>query len=162
MAKKITAGGLVLGGTITDTDTQYTRDRYEEVRAMEPCTAAQLTAWRNDTALSELVLFTGDCGVQRVTVRAEDLVGENGGRISGEHICLTYLKSTLAYDGYPGYGNRNPPPPVTRDNRKESVDILYQPAGEEKDLAARTVQPVWVSISVPSNRTIQKLACVDN
>ena len=139
----------VLGGLFVDIDTQYTRDRYEEIVEREPCPQVRLTAWRNDRALSQLVLFTGDRPLEHVRLRAEDLNGEDGAVLDHSHVELTFLKSTLAYIGYPGYGNRNPPPPVTPDNRAESVDILYESAADGCAMEANSLRPVWLSVSVP-------------
>ena len=139
----------IFGGTLVDIDTQYTQDRWEEIAAREPRTRLHLTAWRNDRALAALVLYTTDRALHNVRLWAEPLIGEGGAVLDSEAVSMTWLRSTLAYDGYPGYGNRNPPPPVTADNRRESVDILWASAREGVEMAPHSLRPVWLSFAVP-------------
>ena len=134
-----------MGGSIVDIDTQYTQDRYEEVKAMHTASAS-LTAWRNDKALSALALVSKDCALQNVSVTASDLTAADGSVISADNIETTFIKSTLAYDGgYPGYFY--PGKPVPEGHRSESSDILYQTT--PIDVPFNAVQPVWVKINVP-------------
>ena len=46
-----------MGGSIVDTDTQYTQDRYNEVKEMGTI-SKELTAWKNDKAISEIALIS--------------------------------------------------------------------------------------------------------
>ena len=141
-----------LGGLVTDIDTQYVQKRYQEVRNAQPKRFDTLTAWKNDKAQSEIVLFTKDCTLNNVRLSASDLKAADGSTIGAENIDLTYIKATKAYNaGYPGYGNRNPPPAVTPTNRDEVSDILYQDATTPMDMGFNMLQPVWVSISVPKD-----------
>lgn len=140
-----------LGGTIADTDTQYTQNRYSEVVAKNVF-SQNLTAWKNDKAVSEIVLFSRDGRLEDVTVTAGPL--KNGDSIIGtENITTTFIKSTKAYNGaYLGYGagNTNPVPEETPGNRSESSDILYQRGGSI-DIARNSLQPVWVEYSIPKD-----------
>ena len=137
-----------LGGSVVDVDTQYTQDRYEEVRGMTAQTG-ELTAWKNDTAISEIALVSKDCGLRNVTVTAGELVEKDGvSKIPASNITTTFIKSTVAFDGkYPGYGSLTRP--IPQGNRKESSDILYQTTPIH--MAYNAVQPIWVSIKVPKD-----------
>lgn len=137
-----------LGGSVVDVDTQYTQNRYEEVKGMTKRTET-LTAWKNDTAISEIALVSKDCGLRNVTITAEELVEKDGvSKIPASNIKTTFIKSTQAYSGgYPGYGSLTRP--IPQGNRQESSDILYQTT--PMDMGYNVVQPVWVSIKVPKD-----------
>ena len=81
-----------LSGSIVDTDTQWTQSRYDEVKGMGTM-SAELTAWRNDIATSELALVSVDSALKNVTVTASDFVsGENV--IDASNVTATFLRST--------------------------------------------------------------------
>ncbi|MBQ2383920.1 MAG: Ig-like domain-containing protein, partial [Oscillospiraceae bacterium] len=138
-----------IAGSIVDNDTQWTQDRYEEAKALGTM-SAELTAWKNDKALSELALVSVDSALENVTVTASDFVsGENV--IASSNVTATFLRSTKAYNGaYPGYGSTTRPvPPDNGTNRSESVDILW--STEPADIAYNALQSVWVEFNVPAD-----------
>lgn len=139
-----------LGGAIVDTDTQWTQDRFGEVAASTKKTA-ELSAWKNDKAISEIALISKDCSLDNVTVTAAALTsGQN--TIGAEHVKTTFIKSTKAYNGgYLGYGDPNREiPPATTGNRSESSDILYQEGGS-MNMQYESVLPVWVEFEIPED-----------
>lgn len=142
------AADTVFGGTIVDTNTQYTQARYAEVKAKN-VTSAELNAWANDKAVSELVIYSGNRQLNNVTVTAGALTG-SGDSIDAEHVTATFIKSVKAYNGtYLGYGDKNRAvPAATASNRSESSDILYQT--EPITIPANSLQPVWVEFDIPS------------
>jgi len=132
-----------IAGSIVDIDTQWTQDRYDEVKS-KGVLSAELTAWKNDIATSELALVSVDSALKNVTVTASDFVnGEN--TIPASAVTATFIRSTMAYNK--GYIWQNDPPAVTADNRSESSDILW--SAEPMDVGYNAVQPVWVEIAVP-------------
>ena len=138
-----------MGGSIVDIDTQWTQDRYDEVKAMGTM-SAELTAWRNDVATSELALVSVDSALKNVTVTASDFVsGENV--IDADAVTATFVRSTKAYNGgYLGYGDPNRAIPADNGtNRSESSDILW--STEPADVGYNKVQPVWIEIAVPAD-----------
>ena len=139
-----------LGGTITDTDTQHTQDTYAAVKKQN-VTAASLTAWKNDKASSELVLYAENGSLSKVQVTAGSFRRADGSaEISADNVTATFIRSTKAYNGsYLGYGDPTRElPAATAENRSESSDILYQEGGTVS-IAADTLQPVWVEVAVP-------------
>ena len=138
-----------MGGSIVDIDTQWTQDRYDEAKALGTL-SAELTAWKNDKALSQIALVSVDSALQNVTVTASDFVnGENV--IDASNVTATFLRSTKAYNGsYLGYGDPNRKLPADNgSNRSESVDILW--TTEPSDIGYNALQSVWVEIAVPEN-----------
>jgi len=154
--KKVTVtvkkGIPALGGTIMDIDTQHTQDTYDEVKRQN-ITTGTLTAWKNDKAASELVLYSGNGLLSNIQVTADDFQKADGSaKISADHITATFIKSTKAYNGaFLGYGSTTRQvPEATAENRSESSDILYQEGGAVS-MEANSVQPVWVEVSVPKD-----------
>lgn len=146
-----------LGGTIKDTNYQYTQDKYNAIAA-EHTTEAELTAWKNDKATSELVLYSKKCSLENVSVSASDLVsGEN--RISSDHVNITFIKSTKAYNGsFLGGGNPNREVPADDgSNRSESSDILY--TSGPVDISWNHLQPVWVEFDIPTDTPAGTYMC---
>ena len=138
-----------MAGSIVDIDTQWTQDRYDEVKSMGTL-SAELTAWKNDTATSELALVSVDSALKNVTVTASDFVsGEN--TIPASVVTATFIRSTKAYNGgYLGYGDPNRQLPADNGtNRSESSDILW--TTEPSGVGYNAVQPVWVEIDVPED-----------
>ena len=86
-----------IAGSIVDIDSQWTHDRYDEVKS-KGVMSAELPAWKNDVATSELALVSVDSALKNVTVTASDFVsGENV--IKAENVTATFLRSTKAYNG---------------------------------------------------------------
>lgn len=151
VAVEVKAASPRLGGMIADTDMQHTQDTYNEVKR-GAVTEAALTAWKNDKAASELVLYSEGGPLKNVSVTASPLVTADGkAKISQEQVTLTFMKSTLAYNDsgrYIGYGS--PTRPIPEGNRLESSDILYQKGGTV-DIPFNSLQPVWVEFAVPAD-----------
>lgn len=136
-----------IGGSIVDVNTQYTQDRYEEVKKLGT-TSATLTAWKNDKAISEISLYSKDSKLSNVSVSVSDFKnGENV--LKSDNIKATFIKSVKAYNGeYLGYGDKNREVPAeTETNRSESNDVLYQTTPIE--IGFNKLQNVWVEINVP-------------
>lgn len=139
-----------LGGTIEDTNLQYTQERYSEIAAKNT-DSVQLSAWKNDKATSELVLYSKNCSLDNVCVTTGSLTsGEN--TIPAENVTATFIKSVKAYNGgYLGYGSKDREvPAATAGNRSESSDVLYQQGGFV-DLGWNSLQPVWVEFNIPKD-----------
>lgn len=136
-----------IGGSIVDVNTQYTQDRYEEVKKLGT-TSATLTAWKNDKAISEISLYSKDSKLSNVSVSISDFKnGENV--LKSDNIKATFIKSVKAYNGeYLGYGDKNREVPAeTETNRSESNDVLYQTTPIE--IGFNKLQNVWVEVNVP-------------
>ena len=149
VAVQVTAAVPGMAGSIVDIDTQWTQDRYDEVKNLGVLSTA-LTAWKNDIATSELAILSVDSALKNVTVTASDFVsGENV--ISADSVTATFLRSTKAYNGsYLGYGSTTRPVPADNgSNRSESVDILW--TTEPSDIDYNALQAIWVEIAVPAN-----------
>ena len=136
------------GGSIVDTDKQYTDARLKEVEALTK-TSETVTAWKNDKAVSEIALYSKFMEMSNVAVAASDLTDGNGNTISKDHVTATFIKSTKAYNGgYLGYGSKDRVIPADNGtNRSESADILW--TTEPVDMKSNDVQGVWVEFAIP-------------
>ncbi len=148
---EVTASNPDMGGSIVDVDTQYTQDRYNEVKNLG-ITSKTLNGWKNDTVISEISIVSKGSRLENVVVSASDLTGTKG-KIDAANVETSFIKSTKAYNGsYLGYGNPTRPlPEVTASNRSESNDILYQDGSVPMTIPFNSVQNVWVSINIPKD-----------
>lgn len=131
------------GGTIVDTNTQYTQKHFAEVSAEKKCSKT-LMAWKNDRAVSELVLSAANGDFTNVTIQTRDLT-DGKKKIAKENVTATFIRSTKAY--VYGYVYGNDVPAATEDNRAEASDILWQ--STPIDIKADTLQSVWVEFAIP-------------
>ena len=143
MEVEVREQGSVLGGTVTDHNTQYTQKRFAEV-SVKKNRSETLTAWKNDRAVSELVLSAIGGDFTNVTVQASDLT-DGKKKIAAENVTATFIRSTKAY--VYGYIYGNDVPAATEENRAEASDILWQ--STPIDIKADTLQPVWVEFAIP-------------
>lgn len=143
----------VIDGFISDVDTQWTQDRYGEAldRIGKGGLTGKLTAWKNDAAISEIVLATAKQGVEGVALTASDFRTEAGDVIAAENVDLSFIGSTKAYNGaFLGWGNQ-----PGRDyadngrNRQEVSDVLLGDAPVSVD--AKSLQNVFVKVNVPKD-----------
>ena len=107
MEVEVREQGNTLGGTVTDHNTQYIQKRFAEV-SVKKNRSETLTAWKNDRAVSELVLSAIGGDFTNVTVQASDLT-DGKKKIAAENVTATFIRSTKAYVyGYIyGKGKRN-------------------------------------------------------
>jgi len=140
----VTSANPQIHGSIVDTNTQYTQDRYAEISNLG-VVSKSLYAWKNDKAVSEIALISRSSALSNVKVEATDFT--NGASIlAKENVKATFIKSALAYTGMPGYGSTTRAVPTG--SRVETNDILYQSA--PISIPFNSVQPVWVEFSVPA------------
>lgn len=145
----VTAATPQIGGSIVDTDTQYTQTRYDDVKN-KGLVSTQISAWKNDKANSEIAIISKESKLKNVTVSASDLT-DGSNTISKNNVKTTFIKSTKAYNGgYLGYGSKDRVIPADNgSNRSESSDILYQ--STPIDVPFNKVQPIWVEFNIPEN-----------
>lgn len=143
MEVEVREQGSVLGGTITDHNTQYTQKRFAEV-SVKKNRSETLTAWKNDRAVSELVLSAIGGDFTNVTIQTSDLT-DGKKKIAKENVTTTFIRSTKAY--VYGYVYGNDVPAATEENRAEASDILWQ--STPIAVKADTLQPVWVEFAIP-------------
>ncbi len=148
---KVTVIPAVAGidGSIVSTDKQWTENRYKEVKGMD-VKEASLTAWKNDTAVSELAIISLNSAVENVKVEASDLVSGTN-KIAAENVTASFIRSADAYNGsFLGYGSTTRPVPADNgSNRAESADIIW--SSEPTDIPFNNVQPVWVEFDIPAD-----------
>lgn len=139
-----------LSGSIIDTNRQYTQDKYDSLQSAGTLNKT-LSAWKNDTAVSQLVLLSKDAPLVDLSISSSSFTDNSGHTIPADSVKLDFIKSTKAYNGgYLGYGDPNRTLPADNGtNRSESSDILN--GADPINLQARRVQPVWVSIKVPKD-----------
>lgn len=143
MEVEVRQPGRALGGTVTDHNTQYTQKRFAEV-SVKKNRSETLHAWKNDRAVSELVLSAIGGDFTNVTIQASDLT-DGKKKITKDNVTATFIRFTKAY-AY-GYIYGNDVPAAAEDNRAEASDILWQTTPIA--IKADTLQPVWVEFAIP-------------
>lgn len=143
MEVEVRQPGRALCGTVTDHNTQYTQKRFAEV-SVKKNRSETLHAWKNDRAVSELVLSAIGGDFTNVTIQASELT-DGKKKITKDNVTATFIRSTKAY-AY-GYIYGNDVPAATEDNRVEASDILWQTTPIA--IKADTLQPVWVEFAIP-------------
>lgn len=151
IAVTVKAGNPAIHGSIVDTNSHYTQDRYDEVMNLGTM-SEELYGWKADKAISEIVLASKDGVIKNLTVSSSDFKSESG-VISKENIIPTFIKETKAYIGDAGYHNgpnSNPSQTPNDDSLKKSVpDILYTSDPINMDL--NSLQSVWIEMNIPKN-----------
>lgn len=134
-------------GSIVDTDSQWTQDRYGELRGMNRLNVT-LDAWKGDTAIAEIALASVDSPLQNVRVTVSDFLSGDA-VISSQNASARFILSTKAYNGpFLGFGSTTRPvPPDTGLSRSESSDIISNK--QSVDMGFNKVQPVWFELDVP-------------
>ncbi len=135
-----------MSGSIVDENLQWTQTKREEVSKMGT-TSKHLSAWQADKAVAEFVVYAKQSSLKNVTLSVSDFTdGKN--TISKEKVSATFIKSTKAYQGMPGWGYQPDKYPVENGtNRAESSDIMY--TTNPVNISYDKVQPVWVEVNVP-------------
>lgn len=143
-------GNSKLQGSIVDTNSHYTIDRYDEILSLGSINES-LYGWKADKVISEIVLASKDGAIKNLTVTASDFVSENGS-IAKENIVSTFIKETKAYIGDAGYHSANKGPNTTPNDdslKKNILDVLY--TTEPVNIGVNSVQSVWVEMNIPSD-----------
>ncbi|OLF49551.1 hypothetical protein BU200_06585 [Streptococcus acidominimus] len=87
-----------------------------------------------------------DQNVTNLTATVSDFTGE-AGTIASSNVTATFIKSTDAFTGMPGYGD--PTRPIPQGNRAEANDILY--TTKPVNVAAAHLQNLWLTVHVPKD-----------
>lgn len=136
-----------IAGTIVDENLQYTQDTYEKVSTMGQMEET-ISAWRNDSAVSEIAIIAKDSSLEDVSIEVSDFTNAYG-TIDASNVDATFVKSVDAYTGMPGWGYAPNRYPVG--NRAESSDVLY--TKDAVDIPFAGVQPIWVNVNIPKDTT---------
>ncbi len=137
-----------LYGVITDTNTHYDSDSYEDISNMVK-NQESLSAWKGDTAISQIVLISENSAIKNVAVQSSDFVSGSN-TISASDIELSFIKETKAYIGDAGYNSSSDSPASTPSDDSEKTyvpDIIY--SSDPVDMAFNSVKGIWVSVNVP-------------
>lgn len=119
------------------TDIACTQDQYEVLAAAQD-SHTEIVAWKNDCAIAQIAVLSGEAKVDGLTVSAGKFAGMSGD-FEGSVKCA-FIRETKAFvgNGKQDDGSRSAYP-----------DVIW--SDDPVDLEARRVQPVWVNFTVPKN-----------
>ena len=143
--QKNMAGGECLSGGVVSTDVHWSFERYAGL-PQPPGKRIEVSAWKNDKALAEVVLRSYDLPVRGITVRAGAFLS-NGAALDPRGIRAVFMGRTLGYRGDAGYST--PDKTVPQGDRTAVFDILDL-SDREVQLEANEIQPIWLEFSIPA------------
>ncbi len=119
---------------------RYPKERVPEVNVSE----WNVKAWKGEKVHNQILVWTKK-SLPRVRIIPGDLVTEGGSRITSDRIRAGFVRYVMTDEFGEGCDKRTP------DKYKASlvadpIDIV-----DVIEVQSRTVQPVWISINVPSN-----------
>ena len=124
------------------TDALYFRTEVPEMKEELSCSGI---GWKGERLNAQLLVWSSDT-LEQVRFKVSDLVGNNGNKISNDHIQLNMVRYVLA--NYP-YGASN----VTCGDTPYKNGFLMPDRFEKFnrfDVPGKTVRPVWISLDIPS------------
>jgi len=124
------------------TDALYFRT---EVPEMKEELSWSGNGWKGERLNAQVLVWSADT-LEQVRFKVNDLVGNNGNKISNDHIQLNMVRYVLA--NYP-YGASN----VTCGDTPYKNGFLMPDRFEKFnrfDVPGKTVRPVWISLDIPS------------
>ncbi len=113
------------------TDIACTQDQYGKLEVSQN-SHTSLTAWKNDRAIAQIAVLSGDEKLAGLSVAAQ---GDFPGAVS-----CAFIRETKAFVGNGKQDNGT---------RRAYPDVIW--SGEPVDVDANSVQAVWVTFSVPSD-----------
>lgn len=119
------------------TDILCTQDQYGGLDAAQNSHTA-LTAWKNDRAIAQIAILSGDQALRGLSVSAGAFAGQ-AGTFPGAVSCA-FIRETKAFVGNGKQDNGT---------RGSYPDVIW--SDEPVDMDAHSVQSVWVTFSVPKN-----------
>ncbi|WP_073852339.1 DUF4091 domain-containing protein [Pontibacter flavimaris] len=125
--------------SFADSDTRYAQDQVPEVPLQDKW---ETVAWKGEKIHTQLLVWAGR-EVPQLRVSFTELKGQKGSRITADNISAGFVRYVITDEFGQGCGYRKP-----EDFDSSLVADLIDTATVTA-LAANTVQPVWLSISVP-------------
>lgn len=119
------------------TDIACTQDQYEALSAAQNSHTV-LAAWKNDRAVAQIAVLSGGGRLKGLAVSAGEFTGSPG-RFAGSVDCA-FIRETKAFVGNGKQDNGS---------RSAYPDIIW--SDDPMDVEARSVQPVWVTFTVPKD-----------
>lgn len=126
-----------LDGAWASIDLRYSRSRRPEVEGVE---IMPLVAWRGERVSAQLLLWSGE-GVQDVQCEVERFSSKKGDVLPASIAQLRFVRYTLANKPF-----------TTKGDAMLVADMLD--SVKSMDVAPRTVRPVWLTITVPSDAEV--------
>lgn len=127
---------------------QYQQKDYERILNAEKQKNINLWAWKNDKAVAEFAILSGDKGLNAVSVAASDLTGDSG-TLPSSLVKLSFIKEVRAYTAHAGWYANNPGNIMPRGEREYYPEVIYsdEPVSVDKD----KFRLVWAEICIPKD-----------
>ncbi|HFI0635377.1 TPA: glycoside hydrolase domain-containing protein [Streptococcus suis] len=134
-------------GTFVDNNRHYYGDDYQTLLNSQ-LTETSLTAWKNDSATTQIAILPLDSGLKNLRYELTDLTSGSGSKIDKQFISAHFIQELLGYQGNAGYHRADkltiPTSPLI-----SRPDLLLN--SPHVDVAYNTIQNLWVNIDVPKD-----------
>lgn len=108
----------------------------------------KLFAWKNDRATAEFAILCADKDLNKLSVKASDLKGEES-TLPSSAVSLSFIKEVKAYTGHAGWYANNPLGLMPKGDREYFPEVIY--SDKPVQLCKNRFQLVWLEINVPED-----------
>ncbi|MDA3731758.1 DUF4091 domain-containing protein [Niameybacter massiliensis] len=137
----------LLNGTIVESGLHYSRESYEALREIHK-DKDYLWAWKNDKALSEIVLLSGDKPLNDIHICTSDFV-KGTECIPSTCIKTFFVKEVKGFIGHAGWYAYNKAGIMPTGPREMFPDVLWEDT--VCSMPALSIQSIWIEIQVPED-----------
>ncbi|HFI0469846.1 TPA: glycoside hydrolase domain-containing protein [Streptococcus suis] len=134
-------------GSFVDNNLHYHRADYTNLLS-QSVKETQLTAWKNDSATTQIAILPLDSGLKNLRYELTDLTSGSGSKIDKKFISAHFIQELLGYQGNAGYHRADKLTIPTSPLISRSDLLLNSP---NVDVAYNTIQNLWVNIDVPKD-----------
>ena len=131
-----------VGVSFGNSNTRYTQDIFPEIKKQNNHT---ITAWKGEKVNAQLLVWA-KTNVPSIKVAISDLKSTNGNIISKSYISAGFVDYVITDEFVAGCGYRKP-----EDFASSLVADPINTIATTATLKANNVQPIWLSIKIPSN-----------
>ncbi len=132
---------------------RYCQRDYDRIINTQKAKSIELYAWKNDKATAEFAILCAEKDLNKISVTASALTGENGS-LPSLAISLSFIKEVRAYTGHAGWYANNPRGIMPRGQREYYPEVIY--SDKPVSLDKGKLQLVFAEINVPKDASAGK------
>lgn len=135
--------------TIVDSNNQYQQKAYSAL-LQENKLSDSLWSWKNDKAISEIAILSGDQDLSNIQINVGKFENEKGQALNSDAISATFITEAKGFIGNAGWYSINPDGIMPTGPRDYYFDIIDS-AEPLKQLQKNRVQLVWLEFKADKN-----------
>ena len=134
-----------LHATVVDSNDQYQQKHYQTLMNTNE-SFESLWSWKNDKAISQIALLTGNQDLENVKIEFGEFKNNNGELLNQNNFKATYMKEVKAFIGNAGWYSYNPEGHLPIGPKEDYFDVIYD--SKPLDIAKNRVQLVWLDFGI--------------